>query len=50
VIDSFKLTSPATGFIPDAMRIVNRNEYRFWKGYAAYASEFSTGMIIEMKG
>ncbi|SGY26372.1 BQ5605_C018g08727 [Microbotryum silenes-dioicae] len=48
VIDNVRFTS--TSFVPDATHFRNHNEITVKKGYAAYASEFSTSTTLSISG
>ncbi|KAM0789677.1 hypothetical protein ACM66B_006539 [Microbotryomycetes sp. NB124-2] len=48
IIDNLRFTSDS--FIPDAVHFKNRNEISCRKGYAAYATEFSTATTISFSG
>lgn len=48
IIDNVRFTSDS--FIPDAMYLRNHNEASCKKGYAAYASEFSTSTTVSFSG
>ncbi|KAK4056475.1 hypothetical protein OIO90_002618 [Microbotryomycetes sp. JL221] len=48
IIDNVRFTSDS--FIPDAIHFKNRNEISCRKGYAAYATEFSTATTFSFSG
>ncbi|ORY76232.1 Proteophosphoglycan ppg4 [Leucosporidium creatinivorum] len=48
IIDNVRFTSDS--FIPDAMFFKNHNEGSVKKGYAAYASEFTTSTTVSFSG
>ncbi|KAK4051650.1 hypothetical protein OIV83_002790 [Microbotryomycetes sp. JL201] len=48
IIDNLRFTSDS--FIPDAVHFKNRNEISCRKGYAAYATDFSTATTISFSG
>ncbi|ORX33457.1 hypothetical protein BD324DRAFT_639861 [Kockovaella imperatae] len=48
VIDDIKLESAS--FIPDSIRIVQRNDVRFTQGYATYASDYDGTLRLKVDG
>lgn len=48
VIDDIKLESAS--FIPDSIRVVQKNDLRFTQGYATYASEYDGSLRLRVDG